>query len=93
MKQNLSAERFSNLNVCFIFKSTSFQQLMDQDLKMSVKQLLATAKQNENQMNEIQTENQNGNIKTVLLPSSWNRVSDIVSLMITFYDGLCWSML
>ena len=62
---------------------------MDQDLKMSVKQLLATAKQNENQMNEIQTENQNGNIKTVLLPSSWNRVSDIVSLMITFYDGLC----
>ena len=66
---------------------------MDQDLKMSVKQLLATAKQNENQMNEIQTENQNGNIKTVLLPSSWNRVSDIVSLMITFYDGLCFSML
>lgn len=60
---------------------------------MSVKQLLATAKQNENQMNEIQTENQNGNIKTVLLPSSWNRVSDIVSLMITFYDGLCFSML
>ena len=43
--------------------------------------------------NEIQTEDQNGNIKTVLLPSSWNRVSDIVSLMITFYDGLCFSML
>ena len=46
--------------------------------------------------NEIQTENQNETLrqnKTVLLPSSWNRVSDIVSLMITFYDGLCFSML
>ena len=50
---------------------------------------------NENQMKfklktKTKTLRQN---KTVLLPSSWNRVSDIVSLMITFYDGLCWSML
>lgn len=62
---------------------------------MSVKQLLATAKQIENQMKfklKTKTETLRQN-KTVLLPSSWNRVSDIVSLMITFYDGLCFSML
>ena len=62
---------------------------------MSVKQLLATAKQNENQMKfklKTKTETLRQN-KTVLLPSSWNCVSDILSLMITFYNGPCFLML